>query len=235
MKSKARTIHPQFFANRPLFVAECETGLPLRLVLASLWTAADREGRFSWDVVELKAACLPLDSIDYGKALDALACPRLPGEIHRGRPGLRTGRRLAQGSAHQRQGGQVCPSTPTGRDAREPLVSFDDARRRHRDPSQTTGATPVSWEELPNAIIQALRMAQLPIPPDMNEIDLWQIRGFLPALCLGVVQKEIETTGRLNSLEGLSLAICRVHREKGITFIGRSVALLAHASVRNTS
>lgn len=71
--ARIRTIKPQFFRHAGLFDAEKETGLPLRIAFAGLWTAADREGRFKWEPRELKLDCLPYDDVDFSRVLDALA------------------------------------------------------------------------------------------------------------------------------------------------------------------
>lgn len=70
---RIRTIKPEFFKHHALFRAEAETGLPLRVAFAGLWTCADREGRFKWKPAELKLDCLPYDDVDFARALDALA------------------------------------------------------------------------------------------------------------------------------------------------------------------
>lgn len=70
--ARIRTIKPEFFRHAGLFDAETETGLPLRLAFAGLWTAADREGRFKWRPSELKLDALPFDNVDFSRVLDAL-------------------------------------------------------------------------------------------------------------------------------------------------------------------
>ncbi|WP_210526362.1 hypothetical protein [Rubellimicrobium arenae] len=70
---RIRTIKPEFFKHEELFDAEEETGLPLRLAFAGLWTVADREGRFEWKVRSLKSDVLPYDKVDFSRVLDALA------------------------------------------------------------------------------------------------------------------------------------------------------------------
>ncbi len=70
--ARIRTIKPAFFRHGALFDAEQETGLPLRLAFAGLWTACDREGRFAWRPRELKLDVLPHDAVDFGDVLDAL-------------------------------------------------------------------------------------------------------------------------------------------------------------------
>jgi hypothetical protein len=69
--ARIRTIKPEFFRHADLYEAEKETGLPLRLAFAGLWTAADREGRFKWRPRELKLDCLPHDDVDFSRVLDA--------------------------------------------------------------------------------------------------------------------------------------------------------------------
>lgn len=70
--ARIRSIKPEFFRHGGLFDAEQETGLPLRLAFAGLWTACDREGRFQWKARELKLDALPFDDIDFSRVLDAL-------------------------------------------------------------------------------------------------------------------------------------------------------------------
>jgi hypothetical protein len=71
--SRIRTIKPDFFRHECLYEAERETGLPLRVAYAGLWTVADREGRFRWRPRELKLDVLPYDDLDFSRVLDALA------------------------------------------------------------------------------------------------------------------------------------------------------------------
>ncbi len=71
--SRIRTIKPDFFTHEDLFDAEQESGLPLRLAFAGLWTQCDREGRFNWRHRQLKVAIMPYDTVDFSRVLDALA------------------------------------------------------------------------------------------------------------------------------------------------------------------
>lgn len=70
--ARIRTVKPMFFRHRRLFLAEQETGLPLRVAYAGLWTVADREGRFKWEPEEIKLDCLPFDDVDFSRVMDAL-------------------------------------------------------------------------------------------------------------------------------------------------------------------
>lgn len=70
--ARIRTIKPEFFRHRRLFLLEQETGLPVRVAYPALWTVADRDGRFRWEPIELKLDCLPYDDVDFGRVLDAL-------------------------------------------------------------------------------------------------------------------------------------------------------------------
>ena len=72
---RIRTIKPEFFKHEDLFDAERASGLPLRLAFISLWTVADRDGRFKWRPRALKVECLPYDECDFALVLDAL-CTR---------------------------------------------------------------------------------------------------------------------------------------------------------------
>jgi hypothetical protein len=69
---RIRTIKPEFFSHYDLYIAEVESKLPLRVAFAGLWTLADREGRFKWEVERLKIGCLPYDKLDFSRVLDAL-------------------------------------------------------------------------------------------------------------------------------------------------------------------
>jgi hypothetical protein len=71
--ARIRNIKPAFFKDAELYDAEAESGLPLRVAYAGLWTVADREGRFKWRPREIKTDVLPYDNVDMGKVLDALA------------------------------------------------------------------------------------------------------------------------------------------------------------------
>jgi hypothetical protein len=71
--ARIRSIKPEFFRHEGLYEAERESGFPLRLAFAGLWTSADREGRFRWAPRALKLDCLPYDDVDFSRVLDALA------------------------------------------------------------------------------------------------------------------------------------------------------------------
>jgi hypothetical protein len=70
---RMRTIKPEFFQHEKLFEAEQASGLPLRLAFAGVWTQCDREGRFEWRPLRLKANIMPWDNLDFGAVLTALA------------------------------------------------------------------------------------------------------------------------------------------------------------------
>lgn len=69
---RKRDLLPEFFTNADLAQLDEASRLPCRLAFAGLWTVADREGRFRWDVVRLKLAILPFDSCDFKGILAAL-------------------------------------------------------------------------------------------------------------------------------------------------------------------
>ena len=71
--ARIRTIKPEFFTHEGLFDLEQETGLPIRVAFAGMWTVCDREGRFDWRPRTLKAEVLPHDNVDFSRVLDALA------------------------------------------------------------------------------------------------------------------------------------------------------------------
>lgn len=71
--ARIRTVKPEFFRHSALYDLEIETGLPVRIAFAGLWTCCDRAGRFRWRPRELKLDCLPHDDVDFSRVLDALA------------------------------------------------------------------------------------------------------------------------------------------------------------------
>jgi hypothetical protein len=71
-----RMIKPGFFKNEELFDLELETGLPIRVAYAGLWTVCDKAGRFEWKPRTLKSDVLPFDDVDFSRVLDALATRR---------------------------------------------------------------------------------------------------------------------------------------------------------------
>lgn len=70
--ARIRTVKPELFRHRDLFLAEKRSGLPLRTAFAALFCCADREGRFKWQPEELKLDCLPWDDVDFEAVLNAL-------------------------------------------------------------------------------------------------------------------------------------------------------------------
>lgn len=71
--SRTRLIRPTFFKHAELYDAERETGLPLRVAFAGLWTVADKpDGRFAWKPRDIKVDVCPHDELDFAVVLDAL-------------------------------------------------------------------------------------------------------------------------------------------------------------------
>lgn len=70
--ARIRTIKPGFFKHGDLYDAEQESGLPLRVAYAGLWTVADREGRFKWKPRDIKVDVLPYDNLSMDDVLNAL-------------------------------------------------------------------------------------------------------------------------------------------------------------------
>ena len=65
---RARNIKPGFFLNDVLAQLPYEA----RLLYVGLWCFADREGRFEWRPLRIKAAILPYDNVDVESLLDLL-------------------------------------------------------------------------------------------------------------------------------------------------------------------
>lgn len=71
--ARIRTVKPELLTHEDLFLAEQQTGFPLRIAFVGLFTMADREGRFKWRPGTLKLGVLPFDQLDFSRVLDALA------------------------------------------------------------------------------------------------------------------------------------------------------------------
>lgn len=72
MIQKMRLVKPQLFTHEGLFEAERDYQLPIRLAFISLFTCCDREGRFRWQLLRLKAEMLPYDNVDINGIFEAL-------------------------------------------------------------------------------------------------------------------------------------------------------------------
>jgi hypothetical protein len=70
--ARIRTIKPEFFRHEELYTAERESGMPLRVAFAGLFTIADREGRFRWKPKLMKMDVLPWDDVDFELVLTRL-------------------------------------------------------------------------------------------------------------------------------------------------------------------
>lgn len=69
---RIRTVKPEFFTHYDLFLAEQESGFPIRLAFQGLWLCSDKEGRFKWQPEQLKLNVLPYDKLDFIKVLEVL-------------------------------------------------------------------------------------------------------------------------------------------------------------------
>lgn len=70
--ARKRILSPEFFRHAEIYDAEVESGLPLRLAWAGLWTVCDRRGLFWWKPREMKFDVLPYDPVDLSTVLDTL-------------------------------------------------------------------------------------------------------------------------------------------------------------------
>ncbi len=70
--ARKRFISPEFFKHGELYDAERQSGLPLRLAYAGLWTLCDRRGMFWWKPREMKLDIMPYDDLDFEDVLWAL-------------------------------------------------------------------------------------------------------------------------------------------------------------------
>ena len=132
--ARIRTIKPEFFKHEDMFDAEKETGLPLRLAFAGLWTVCDREGRFEWRPRAIKTDVLPYDDVDFSRVLDALATRgfvvryRVDGKDYGFVPGF---------SRHQVINGRESESKIPEPDQYADIVEYSTRERRVNDASPT--------------------------------------------------------------------------------------------------
>lgn len=70
--ARIRSIKPEFYRHHELFLAEKQSGLPIRVAFSGLWLCADKEGRFKWNPIHLKLDVLPYDEIDFSDVLSVL-------------------------------------------------------------------------------------------------------------------------------------------------------------------
>lgn len=132
--ARIRTIKPEFFKHEDLFDAEKETGLPLRLAFAGLWTVCDREGRFEWRPRAIKTDVLPYDDVDFSRVLDALTTRgfvvryRVAGKDYGFVPGF---------SRHQLINGRESESKIPEPDQDADIIEYSTRERRVADASFT--------------------------------------------------------------------------------------------------
>src|SRR4051794_18566694 len=80
-----------------------------------------------------------------------------------------------------------------------------------------------SWAEVRRTVRSLL--GPRPTADELEEIDLWVARGFIPSLCLDAVNRALGTEEYIKGLAKLSLSIAKAHARKGHRYHGRSKAL----------
>lgn len=131
--ARIRTIKPGFFKHDVLFDAEKESGLPLRVAFAGLWTVADREGRFKWQPRVIKVDVLPYDEVDFAAVLEAL---RSVGLVRRYTIGGKEYGFIPTFKEHQHVNKNEAPSAIPGPDGSTTVNSpHDDGERTIKEPS----------------------------------------------------------------------------------------------------
>lgn len=138
--ARIRSIKPDFFRHRRLYLAEIETELPLRVAFAGLWCCADREGRFKWEPEELKLDCLPFDELEFSRVLDALTTRQfIVGYTVDGRKyGFIPGFRKHQ-VVNNRESASQIPDPPENKDLTTREAREDDASATRHDLAQAEG------------------------------------------------------------------------------------------------
>jgi hypothetical protein len=220
--ARIRTVKPAFFRHRQLFLAERETGLPLRLAFEGLWTVADREGRFKWEPDEHKLDCLPYDDVDFSRVMDALATR---GFIVKYRVGGRDYGVIPSFGEHQvinnREVASKLPPPPetseiTDTTTRELPVDDASGTRVPRDAilHEWKGREQEGKGSECDARAIDLRVSVVKIfeefgqmPPDTAHVHLWVAQGFDPSICIAVVREKLSRKKRLSNLSYCDEAI----------------------------
>lgn len=70
--ARIRTVKPELFTHEDLYELEQESGLPIRIAFAGLFTCCDRDGIFKWKPKTLKLSVLPYDEVDFSRVLHAM-------------------------------------------------------------------------------------------------------------------------------------------------------------------
>lgn len=76
MRARIRTVKPEVFLDEELWALGVETGMPVLQAFIGLWCFADREGRFEWRPLAIRACVLPYWTGDMGALLAALESKR---------------------------------------------------------------------------------------------------------------------------------------------------------------
>ncbi len=76
MRARIRTVKPEVFLDEELWALGVETGMPVLQAFIGLWCFADREGRFEWRPLAIRACVLPYWSGDMVALLSALESKR---------------------------------------------------------------------------------------------------------------------------------------------------------------
>lgn len=214
--ARIRTVKPSFFRHRQLFLAEKESGLPLRLAFEGLWTVADRDGRFKWEPEEHKLDCLPYDDVDFGKVMDAL-CEH--GFITKYEVGGRHYGVIPSFTDHQvinnREAASKLPPQPAKSDndasaTREPRVSVLHEGKGKEGKGRESDARAI---DLRVSIVQLFEEFGLQ-PPDTSQVHLWIAQQFEPEICLAVVRKKLSHRRKPFSLGYCDEAIKEAHQNR---------------------
>lgn len=214
--ARNRTLKTSVFADDKLYDAEVETGLPLRIALLGLWTAADRAGRFRWSARALKHSCLPFDDVDFGEVLSALVAAgyllhyRADGQAygcvtgwdqpihHREQASSIPGPFEAEAETSSQPIPRAEPAgePPTPPPPKPPVTAAPAPKPRPPAPPDN-GAAPmptpaaVTADALDDLIQIAFMTAGLGAPPDMDRASAWIDAGYPAQVCLTIVKQAI--------------------------------------------
>lgn len=235
-----RTLKTSIFSDDKLYDAEVATGLPLRIALLGLWTAADREGRLRSSPRVLKHSCLPFDDLDFGDVLSALtaigylATYTVDGVAygyivdwdqpihHREPPSTIPPPNLVKvSSAPAEAAREPRPAPPPQQ--RPPVAALPMPRPPQPQEASREDDPPTPDSVTENALDDLIRIAFMGAdrepPPDMARIPAWLDAGYPPEVCLGEVKKAIAAGEDIPKLAALDVRIrteiVRLRMEQG--------------------
>lgn len=178
MRTRIRTVKPEFFRHEELYRLEKVTGMPMRIAFEGLWVCADKAGRFKWEPNQLKLDIMPWDEVDFAVVLEKL---REAGFIVRYEIGNKQYGFIPTWREHQlinkKEAESRLPAPPPVNSGESP----GNSPELPGDSEEFTGTTGVEGEwELEGELElegEGNEAAPTGAPPAPNLVDLWNLNA----------------------------------------------------------